>query len=89
MATVATTNNYPPRGLRHGSAADYVGMKPTKFDAMVEDGRMPKPRRVDGVVVWDRLELDRAFDELPHTNETAASIEDQELQSRLEAFEHG
>lgn len=69
MASSTPIHNYPPRGLRHGPAADYVGMKPTKFDGMVDDGRMPKPRRVDGVVVWDRHELDRAFDELPHEAE--------------------
>jgi hypothetical protein len=33
----------------------------TKFDEMVEDGRMPKPKRIDGRVVWDRIKLDAAF----------------------------
>jgi hypothetical protein len=26
---------------------------------------MPKPKRVDGVVVWDRYRLDAAFEALP------------------------
>jgi predicted DNA-binding transcriptional regulator AlpA len=33
----------------------------TKFDELVGDGRMPKPKRIDGRVVWDRIELDEAF----------------------------
>ena len=37
----------------------------TKFDEMVKDGRMPKPKRVDGRTVWDRIGLDAAFTDLP------------------------
>jgi hypothetical protein len=33
---------------------------------MVADGRMPKPKRIDGRVVWDRLQLDLAFAALSH-----------------------
>jgi len=33
---------------------------------MVADGRMPKPKRIDGRVVWDRLQLDIAFAALPN-----------------------
>lgn len=54
-----------PRGLYREAAAAYVGVSSTKFDAMVHDGRMPRPKRVDGRRVWDRLALDRAFDALP------------------------
>jgi hypothetical protein len=36
----------------------------TKFDEMVDDGRMPRPKRIDGRLVWDRIKLDAAFDEL-------------------------
>jgi hypothetical protein len=32
---------------------------------MVADGRMPKPKRIDRRVVWDRLQLDTAFAALP------------------------
>jgi hypothetical protein len=28
---------------------------------MVDDGRMPKPKRINTRVVWDRLELDEGF----------------------------
>jgi predicted DNA-binding transcriptional regulator AlpA len=36
----------------------------TKFDEMVDDGRMPRPKRIDGRIVWDRIKLDEAFDAL-------------------------
>jgi excisionase family DNA binding protein len=56
---------YPPRGMSRDEAARYVGVGATKFDEMVADGRMPKPKRVDGRVIWDRLRLDAAFTYLP------------------------
>ena len=55
----------PRRGLRREDAARYVGLSPTKFDALVADGRMPKAKRIDGCVVWDIRKLDAAFDDLP------------------------
>ena len=35
------------------------------FDLMVKDGRMPRPKRINSRTVWDRIQLDLAFDELP------------------------
>ena len=55
----------PPRGLCREAAAAYVGVSPSKFDVLVVDQRMPKPKRVDGRRVWDRVALDRSFDRLP------------------------
>ena len=49
------------RGLSRDQAANYIGVGPTKFDKMVKDGRMPRPKRVDGRVVWDLRKLDAAF----------------------------
>ncbi len=54
-----------PRGFNREQSAEYVGVSATKFDQMVADGRMPKPKRIDGRVVWDRLQLDSAFAALP------------------------
>lgn len=51
----------PPRGLSRVQAAEYVGIGATKFDELVNDGRMPKPKRIDGRKVWDRVQLDEAF----------------------------
>ena len=51
-----------PRGLSRVQAAEYIGVGATKFDEMVGDGRMPRPKRIDGRTVWDRIKLDEAFD---------------------------
>lgn len=59
---------YAPRGLRREAAADWIGLSSSKFDEMVKDGRMPKPKRIDGCVVWDRFRLDAAFEALPDEN---------------------
>lgn len=53
-----------PRGLRRENAARYVGVSPSKFDQWVADGRMPKPFRADGCVLWDARDLDDAFEAL-------------------------
>lgn len=51
----------PPRGLSRVQSAAYIGVSPTLFDEMVDDGRMPKPTRINARTVWDRLKLDEAF----------------------------
>jgi predicted DNA-binding transcriptional regulator AlpA len=51
----------PPRGLSRVQSAAYVGISASLFDVMVKDGRMPKPVRINGRTVWDRLRLDEAF----------------------------
>ena len=56
---------YAPRGLSRDAAARYIGIGATKFAEMVSDGRMPKPKRIDGRMVWDRVALDMAFTDLP------------------------
>jgi len=53
-----------PRGLSRAEAADYVGVSTGLFDAMVCDGRMPPPKRINSRIVWDRRQLDAAFDAL-------------------------
>jgi hypothetical protein len=57
--------NLPPRGLSRLASATYVGVGVTKFDEMVEDGRMPQPKCIDSRKVWDVRALDQAFDALP------------------------
>lgn len=54
-----------PRGLQRELAARYVGVSASKFDEMVDDGRMPQPKHIDRRRIWDRLALDAAFDALP------------------------
>ena len=60
----------PRRGLRRVEAAIYIGISPTKFDEMVKDGRMPRPKRIDGAAVWDQRRLDLAFEALPEEGES-------------------
>jgi predicted DNA-binding transcriptional regulator AlpA len=58
-----------PRGLSRIQAAQYIGVSHTLFDKMVEDERMPKPKHINARRVWDRLELDEAFEALPTDDE--------------------
>ena len=58
-----------PRGLRRPDAAAYVGISVTKFDDWVQRGIMPAPKRIDAVVLWDRLDIDRSFDALSDTTD--------------------
>jgi len=51
-----------PRGLRRDDAAAYIGVSATKFDEWVKRAVMPRPKRQDGVVLWDRDRLDQSFD---------------------------
>jgi predicted DNA-binding transcriptional regulator AlpA len=53
-----------PRGLSRVEAANYIGISPSKFDELVRDGRMPKAVEIDARRVWDRSDLDDAFDAL-------------------------
>ncbi|WP_028746349.1 helix-turn-helix transcriptional regulator [Rhizobium mesoamericanum] len=69
MPTAANDNRLPhgmtPRGLCRVAAAAYVGIGGTLFDQLVARGEMPGPRKAGGRVLWDRYELDDAFDALP------------------------
>jgi predicted DNA-binding transcriptional regulator AlpA len=66
----------PRRGLSRDEAAIYVGVGATLFDRMVADGRMPKPRRIDGRKVWDIRALDLYFDRIPGDDTGTSSWED-------------
>jgi excisionase family DNA binding protein len=61
------TQAYPPRALRADDAANYLGMSRSKFLDLVADGILPKPRRGHGLVLWDRRELDVAFESEWHS----------------------
>jgi predicted DNA-binding transcriptional regulator AlpA len=54
-----------PVGLSREQAAFRVGISGTLFDQMVDDGRMPKPKKINGRRVWDREAVDLAFRALP------------------------
>ena len=56
-------------GLGEVEAAAAIGISATKFRALVEEKRMPSPRRLDGRKIWDVDELRAAFKALPHVYE--------------------
>jgi hypothetical protein len=62
----------PRRGLSRTEAALYLGISPSKFDELVADGRVNRPRLIDKRKVWDVFELDLAFEELPRDNDKPA-----------------
>ena len=51
-----------PRGLSRVEAAAYVGIGVTFFDEKVEQGILPAPIALGKRRLWDRRELDAAFD---------------------------
>lgn len=53
-----------PRGLSRIEAAAYIGISTGMFDSLVAEGRMPKPKPVRTRLLWDRIELDSAFNAL-------------------------
>jgi predicted DNA-binding transcriptional regulator AlpA len=55
-----------PIGLSREQAADYISVGTTLFDTLVEDGRMPAPRAINGRNVWDREEIEACFKALPY-----------------------
>jgi hypothetical protein len=54
----------PRFALRRDEAAASVAVSPTKFDEWVVGGKMPKGRKIDGVVLWDVQELREAWQRL-------------------------
>ena len=47
----------PHFALRRDEAAAAVGISSTVFDRWVKEGRMPKGRKIGGVVLWDTQEV--------------------------------
>jgi predicted DNA-binding transcriptional regulator AlpA len=63
---VALPPTLAPRLIGREAAAAYVCVSPNTFDRMVDDGRMPRAKRLgDRRIAWDVRELDRAVDQLP------------------------
>jgi len=60
----ALPHSLAPIGLSREVAAAFIDVSPSKFDQLVADGRMPKPKRIDGRRVWDRTKIERAFSDL-------------------------
>ncbi len=52
-------------GLSRETAAHFIGVSPNTFDKLVKEGSMPAPRIVGRRKLWNRMELQTAFDALP------------------------
>jgi predicted DNA-binding transcriptional regulator AlpA len=61
---LADSYSYPPRGIRRPRAAAYLDMSEPTFAKLVDEGKMPKPKKIRGMAIWDRQALDAAFDAL-------------------------
>lgn len=64
--------NLPPRGLSREEAAEYLGISVSKLDEGVAAGAIPAPETGGPFgrrKVFDRMKLDRVFDEGAPTNE--------------------
>jgi predicted DNA-binding transcriptional regulator AlpA len=72
MASAGEILSIEPRGLNRVKSAAYVGVSPALFDEMVRDGRMPPPKRINSRLVWDRKQLDEAFEALPDRENRSA-----------------
>ena len=66
--------SYPPRLLRADRAATYLGMGTSTFLRMVSEGVLPKPKRIKGVVAWDRFALDACVDSIDDEANTVDRI---------------
>ena len=62
----------PPRLIPRAAAAAYLSVAPGTFDKMVQEGRMPRAKRVsEGRIAWDVKALDAAIDSLPNDGMSA------------------
>ena len=58
------------RGLTQREAAEYVGVSKNTFLKLVNEGQMPKPIKIGSRTIFDRFDIDEAFDELHPSAET-------------------
>jgi excisionase family DNA binding protein len=75
MKLTALPDTLAPRLISRKAAADYLGISPSKFDQMVQDGRMPRPKKIDGRRAWCVRALNAAVDALPDDQPMQASRE--------------
>ena len=54
----------PRFALRRSEVAAALGISESLFDDWVRKGRMPQPRKIDGVVLWDTRKIAAAWDAL-------------------------
>jgi hypothetical protein len=60
---LADSFSYPPRGMRADRASAYLGMSTSSFLRLVGTS-LPNGVPIGGMIIWDRLDLDAAFENL-------------------------
>lgn len=63
---------FPPIGMSLDEAARHINVGVTTFQAMVDDGRMPKPVKVGRRLIWNRYRVNAAFTALEDAAADAA-----------------
>ena len=63
-ASAHRAENTPRRGMRRPEAAIYIGVSPSLFNELVQEGTMPEPFKIRTCTLWDIRDLDEAFDAL-------------------------
>jgi predicted DNA-binding transcriptional regulator AlpA len=71
---LADSRAYPPRAMRLEVAAAYLSISTSSFLRMVEDGDLPPATKKRGIALWDRLDLDAAFDNWKAANKADTSV---------------
>ena len=54
----------PRFAMRREEAAASLAVSPSKWDQWVQDGKMPKGFKIDGVVLWDTAQVLEAWERL-------------------------
>jgi excisionase family DNA binding protein len=57
-----------PRAMRAEQVAEYLSVSRSMFLKLVAEGRMPPGIKVGTMTLWDRYDLDAAFEDLKHGN---------------------
>jgi predicted DNA-binding transcriptional regulator AlpA len=63
-AVSARDMSLPRFALRRDEAAASVAISPTLFDEWIKQGKMPKGRKIGGVVLWDTQEIRECWHKL-------------------------
>ena len=71
---LADSISYPPRLMRSERAAAYLGMSRAAFLRLVDERVFPAGIRIsNGMVGWDRLDLDAAVDDIKNNRKKPPS----------------
>jgi predicted DNA-binding transcriptional regulator AlpA len=77
--TPAPTDRFLALGMSRETSARYVGVSATTFDGLVVKGSMPSPKRIGRRKVWNRHEIEVAFEALPADGENDPNEWDEAL----------